>query len=248
VSRLKPAYDARAADWIVAAVTTFGESVLSLVPDGFPSYVRVFHPAHRHDPEEPSRRGRPIRWSEIAAANGTEVHPAMQLSGLTGLDPYRADAQPGVYDWKPFEGSLLAELAAPLATVLARHTATPLVCWFAVWNGFAATRDDLRRAPRFDVPNRRYFLLEGPVDAVTETTNQAGIWHQSANIWWPNDRAWCVATEIDLNTTYIACAEACRDDILATPELEAFEIDPATGIGWASDLVNPEPQHGSPPS
>lgn len=83
---------------------------------------------------------------------------------------------------------------------------------------------------------------------MTETTNSPSNWHQSANLWWPDDHAWCVATEIDINTTYIACSEACRDDILAMPELEAFEVNPATGIAWTSDLVNPEPQYGLPPS
>ncbi len=246
LSRLRPANDASAADWIVAALTTFGESVVSLVPDGFPSYVRVFHPAHGHDPEEPAWRGPPIRWSEIAAANGTKVHPDMQLSGLTGYR-YVDHGQPGVFEWSPSEGSLLPDIAAPLATVLSRHTATPSVCWFAVWNGFAGTREDLRKAPTFEVPQRKYFLFRGPVDAATETTNREGIYHQSANIWWPDDHAWCVATEIDINTTYIACAEPCRDDIVALPELEAFEIDPTTGIGYASDRVNPEPQYEIPP-
>lgn len=247
MSPLKPAEDARAADWLVAALTTFGESVLSLLPGGFPAYVRVFHPAHRQDPEKSSRRGRPVRWSEIAAANRTEAHPGMQLSGLTGFYHYLGDGQRGVYDWPPSEGSLLPEEAAPLASTLARHTATPSVCWFAVWDGFGATREDLQNAPTFALPHRRYFLLRGSVGEVTETTNPLSTWHQSANLWWPDDHAWCVATEIDINTTYIACAEACSDDILGMRELEAFEINPATGIAWASDLVNPEPQYGLPP-
>jgi hypothetical protein len=171
----------------------------------------------------------------------------MQLSGLTGFYHYLGERQPGVYDWPPSEGSLLAEDAAPLAATLARHTATPSTCWFAVWEGFGATREDLQNAPTFGLPNRRYFLLRGSVGDATETTNPPSSWHQSANLWWPDDHAWCVATEIDIDTTYIACAESCRDDVLVMPELETFEIDPATGIAWVSDLVNPEPQYGVPP-
>jgi hypothetical protein len=62
---------------------------------------------------------------------------------------------------------------------------------------------------------------------------------ESPSLWWPDDHAWCVASEIDLDTTYIGCSEACRDDLLAVPEIEALSIDPATGITFDSDLVNP---------
>lgn len=56
----------------------------------------------------------------------------MQLSGLTGFYHYLGHGQPGVYDWPPSEGSLLPEDAAPLGMALARHTATPSACWFAL--------------------------------------------------------------------------------------------------------------------
>jgi hypothetical protein len=57
-------------------------------------------------------------------------------------------------------------------------------------------------------------------------------------VWWPDDRAWCVATDIDLNSTYIGCDDACRAEILALSEVEALPIDPATGIDYRSDLRN----------
>jgi hypothetical protein len=44
--------------------------------------------------------------------------------------------------------------------------------------------------------------------------------------------------EVDFKTTYIGCSEACRDDLLARPELEADEIDPSCGIDWRSDRLN----------
>jgi hypothetical protein len=47
--------------------------------------------------------------------------------------------------------------------------------------------------------------------------------------------------EIDLNTTYIGCNDACRDAILGNASLEALAIDPAAGIDWRSDPVNPWP-------
>lgn len=39
---MKPAPDTSAAEWVVAGLRGFAESVLSLVPIGFPVYLRVF--------------------------------------------------------------------------------------------------------------------------------------------------------------------------------------------------------------
>lgn len=237
MTQLRPAQDASPADWIVADLQTFGESVLSLLPAGFAAYVRLFHPARRlADGEEI-----PVRWAEIAAATGTRANPAMQLNALAGGRLFPHEPLPGVYAYGPSEGSLPAELAGPLAEVLARHTMTAERCWFAVWDGFGATRNDIHSAPTFHLPNRDYHLLVGPVRAVTESTLEPQVAYQSPNLWWPDDRAWCVATEIDLDTTYVACSEACRDVLLAAREFEALAIDPATGIDMYSDPVNTSP-------
>jgi hypothetical protein len=180
-----------------------------------------------------------VRWEEVAAANGTVANPGMQVRALTRAETYDYNLapQPGVYDVGPEVGSLPADSARALAGVLARHTGTPERCWFAVWNGFGATRSDVRGAPTFHLPARDYFLLAGPIEAASESALD-GPGHQSPNLWWPDDRAWCVASEIDLDTTYIGCSEACRDEILAETDLETFAVDPATGIDCYSDPLN----------
>jgi hypothetical protein len=234
VSQLVPAADAEPATWIVAALQTFGQSVTSLVPIGFAAYVRVFHPAYRRTDEGESA---PLPWSAIAAANGTQAHPAMQLPPLTGSENFLYQGQPGVYDGPPCRGSLPAELVSPLVGVLARNTTTPDRCWFALWNGFGATGADVRSAATFHLPSREYHLLAGPIAAAAESMLPAPC-AQSANLWWPDDRSWCVATEIDLNTTYVGCSIVCRDQILAVPELETAPVDPNDGISLNSDPVN----------
>jgi hypothetical protein len=88
-------------------------------------------------------------------------------------------------------------------------------------------------------PGREYHLLGGPLEALSESAVEPG--YQSANLWWPADRARCVATEIDLDTTYIACDLVCRDELLGASEIEALEIEPSSGIDFASDLLNPAP-------
>ena len=44
------------------------------------------------------------------------------------------------------------------------------------------------------------------------------------NLWWPEDRAWIVATEIDFMETYIGGSAECINQLLSGPDLEAFPV------------------------
>jgi hypothetical protein len=245
VTRLTPARNLDPTRWIVEALQTFGESVLSLVPSGFETYVRVFHPAWRLDAEGLDV---PIRWAEVAGAKQTTTGPGMQFRALLRAPTFEhnLERQPDLFDAGPQPGSLSEEIARALAGVLVQHTTSPDRCWFAFWEGWGALRDDLTSGPVFQLPARGYHLLTGPLSAVDESAlDVPGPHHQpyyqSASLWWPDDRSWLVATEIDLESTYIGCMGACRDGIVSSSELEALEVDPATGIDWYSDPVNPSP-------
>ena len=233
MTALVPAENVSPADWLVASLTTFAVSVLSIVPAGFEAYVRVFHPA--------ARDGRPLRWAAIAAEHGRVAHAGMQLAAIVGELRVEDSNAGEFFDRVPDEGTLPPDVAQILPRVLGVHTSTPSRCWFAVWEGFAALRAYARAAPAFTLPNRRYHLLSGPVTAAGERLADARSYDQTANLWWPDDRAWCVATEIDFKSTYVGCSRACADDLLGHGGLEAYEIDPATGVTWASDTVNPKP-------
>ena len=63
--------------------------------------------------------------------------------------------------------------------------------------------------------------------------------NQSANLWWPKDRAWCVHTEIDFNTTYVAGSQGLIDAVLASEKLEAYQLEPTDEL--VNDAVNPIP-------
>jgi hypothetical protein len=228
VTSLVPAPDAQPAEWIADALRDFAKSVLSLVPGGFDAYVRVFHPARM-------RSGEPVTWADIADANARQAHPGMQLNALTGIESIY-DPQPGVFEIAPEVGQLERDLARALADTLRPHTTTHDRCFFGVWCGFGGLRDDVRSAPTFVTPGREYHLMTGPIEAAAERVEVPPT-RRSPNLWWPADRAWCVATEIDLNSTYVGCSNACREDLLAL-DVEAFEIDPATGLTSRSDLRN----------
>lgn len=64
----------------------------------------------------------------------------------------------------------------------------------------------------------------------------------SPNLWWPQDRAWCVATNIDLMASYVGGSNQCVESLLASPELEAFEASAEMSVQWYSDTINPGPE------
>jgi hypothetical protein len=221
--------------WVAATLRPVEEhAVASLVPAVFAAYARVFHPAARYAGLEDVD----VSWTEVAAANGTVVHPAMEWGSVTGALEYFEEAdQSPLWDGAPARGHLPERVAVRLAAVLARHTTTPQDCWFGVWAGTPALAAE---APTLVLPGREHWLLRGPVELAV--ANLAPEPHeQSANLWWPADRAWFVATDIDLVTTYVGGSAACIQDLLDAPGLEVAPAEPGQRTSWDADTVNPPP-------
>lgn len=103
-------------------------------------------------------------------------------------------------------------LRAALAT-LAGFTATPDSGYAAVWEGWTGGAP-APRAPRIEIPHRAMLLFTGPVAALRDAP--AVAWHGSAqghfqepHLVWPEDRAWCVACEVDEEVEFTV---GCTDD------------------------------------
>jgi hypothetical protein len=120
---------------------------------------------------------------------------------------------------------------------LRAFTATPDTCYFGLWEGFGVPElNAWANLPRLSLPNRAYFLFRGPIDAVNSLS--IGSFQHPPNLWWPEDRAWCVATEIDLSKTYLAATEACVKRVIADPGLEAYAVPLDGRIDVDGDVIN----------
>ena len=231
--------DVRPARWLTDSLGSFAENVGSLVPATFGACARVFHPAYRHD----GAKRRFVGWAEIARANRRIVHPQMQFARLIGYasrySSGYSDRQPGVFDEAPAVGTLPPDAASSLARTLAMHTTATGHCWFAVWDGRADLDHAFHDRPTFQLPQRNYHLAHGPLAAAAQSVGVHPGRHLSCNLWWPDDHAWCVATEIDLDSTYLGASEACIKELLANSELEVVPLSPSAGITADSDTLNP---------
>ena len=84
---------------------------------------------------------------------------------------------------------------------------------------------------------REYFLLRGPLESAATFVFDDGHF-QSPNLWWPDDRRWVLATEIDDWTTYVGGSRACVDELLASHELEVVPSAPELRFDMAGDRIN----------
>jgi hypothetical protein len=235
---LTVAADASPAAWVMAGVRDFAYDVGSIVPATLEAYARVFHPAARNG----GGGAVGVRWAEVARANGRVMHPAAEWGSITGSWDYQyGGSQPGIWDYPPSTGRLPAEVTERLVAMLGRHTSTPQRCWFAVWEGFGGLASRWRSAPRFELPHRGMLLLTGPVEAAAATLDADPWTHQSASLWWPDDRAWCVGTDVDLMTTYVGASARCVEDLQNAPDLEILAVSADQRVTWDSDTVNPLP-------
>ncbi len=249
--------DLTPAKWIAERLHPFAQDAGAIIPPGFDAYARIFHPATRRSVGQMER---PVTWREIADANLRVYHPEMQFGALVGRLALEQRSHPGLWDGSPRTGSMPLDLARALVGVLAGHTSTPERCWFAAWEGWGdpvsfhvvggsgdptpppGTVIRRPKRPTFNVPGRGYYLAEGPLTAALDTVYGVTWAYQSASIWWPDDRAWCVATEVDFDWTYVGGSAACIAAVVGHPKLEALPAQLSDGVTWVSDRINPTPR------
>ena len=228
--------DVSQAQWIEEGLSGWGK-VRSLIPQGLSAYARVFHPAFLGKARE-----QPVRWSTVASWTGRTVHPQMQFARVAGLreDLGRMYKDPP-WGSLPQHGSIPEKECRILANVLREFTSTPDQCFFCLWEGYGNIDTRLYKASaRVRAPGRDYLLFRGPLDAVMSFLEDRmfPFWGDSPNIWWPEDRAWCVATDIDLFDTYVGGSRECIEAILNNPELEALPTILNARVDLGGDTIN----------
>ena len=243
------------ADWLAARLAPFeAHRVASVVPSGFAAYARVLHPA-----EDPDHGERLVRWREVAAWSSTELGSGTQFHAIA-LPPSEAEGPAPWSGQGPHRGSLYPGDAVVLAGILRRFTSVPERCSFLLWDGYGITGPkcgdrssgglaapmprSLRRGLRVHHPGRDYLSYTGPVEAISALAVLVGD-GQCANLCWPADRSWCVASEIDLSWTYVAgstelvealCADGRIEALAASPEGPLTRVEPWVAA-WVDSAV-----------
>jgi hypothetical protein len=141
---------------------------------------------------------------------------------------------------------LPAEDLLRLSQVLDAHTSTPTWIWYCMWDGYAWMHGgaavsgrppgvaplDVQAGGRVRLPAREYYLYSG--DLSVAFALMADPWRLQPNLWWPQDHAWCVATEIDLVVTYVGGSMALVESIAGDSTFHARPVTPDDSFqqGW----------------
>lgn len=251
---LEPVEDLNRSVWVQEALKDWPSGrrfiVRDLVPPVFEAYARILHrPLLLGDGREPNGT-----WGERAAELGRTLRAETSLRELEEKGS-REDADDR---WSLNEGSLSVPEASMLSSVLAAHTSDPSACWFAMWSGWGElsggtvslypvgapiselrmrwrTRLEGKRARReaarfrtFSLlgGGRSYLLFEGAVEDAARF--DLGYGFQSPALWWPEDRAWFVHTEIDGSSTYLGGTHSMIDRLVGEQILESLHVQPGT--------------------
>jgi hypothetical protein len=204
----------------------------SIVPTGFESYCRIFHPAWTAYAPDGSGE-RPLRWKEVATLSGAVSHPAMEWESIVrGVnESSRTWADP------PWPGEFKVDEAVEVGKVLAGHTTTPDVCFFA----FTALNNMIEHFRDISVPTkigkRPFQVFSGPISRIASSIGPP-IASLRPNLWWPQDAAWCVGSDIDLMTTYVGASRGCVEQLLALHLIEAMRVPEDQSISRSADTVN----------
>ncbi len=168
---------------------------------------------------------------------------------------------------EPEEGRAPADLLRAALQVLSQFTADTDHCFHAVWEGWGwlqggvqlrrftfdqrgaspavpvpdALPAGLLEGARLQHPGRDYLLFEGPLLAalrIGPQTTADRFSLQSPNLLWPADQSWCLATEVDFDSTLIAGPRELIDTLLRMPDLEARAVEATDDLTVNGDLIN----------
>lgn len=196
----------------------------SVVPTGFERVVRVLHPLGDENGT----------WAEVAEANHKTMHPLVQWGSIA---PHFDGIGRGG-DEDPEEGST----PAPTMSAILQHCPAQDEVVYGVWYGWGTWPQDDNDDPLMATWGRYYRLFAANKDAHTEWPGDGPSGGgRCANLTWPRDRSWCIAAEIDWDSTLVACSNEVADHLLADTRLETFEVGYHDDLSWYGDLINPHP-------
>jgi hypothetical protein len=256
--KLRVIDDVSPADWITPRLSGRFGAVGLTVPRGYPAYARICHPATNTVRE-------PTTWPEVAEATGRRPHALMQWHAIVG-SPDHLNIRDSLWDGaNPCRGTLTYRALTVLCDRLAEDAEDEPNCYFCLWDGYGGlettygwlkttlasdskvtvrdrhifTSGELSRS-RLQLPGRNYVVLAGSLRNALRIGSFAAesFWPQSPNLFWSADRTWCVASEIDFDSTLVGGPERLVDAILHTPKLDAWPVTADDSLAYDADEIN----------
>ncbi|MFB9163484.1 hypothetical protein [Arthrobacter psychrochitiniphilus] len=216
-------------------------TVATTIPDSFQAYARILHRVSGNTTTE-------VRWTDVAAAKGTTVHPAVQFHRLAQTELYGNAVLEGAPYGRPDQGELDQTQLVALAEILAGHTAAGQDVFQAVWVGWGSFApgdggipDGAGERLRVAGGLREYWVFRGAMAELAcppWSEEEGGTHRETPNLAWPAGRSWCLATEIDFDSTLVGGSAELIAAVVNSPVLEALQVSPATNLSSEGDVIN----------
>ncbi len=268
VPRLGLARDVSQAAWLAESTLEMGVGS-SFVPTGLEAYVQVLHPAETSE-REPVRWREVADWLQVPLLAGVWFQDLEELAAgkpqrdrpwasgpvegeipdvvLDRLTPLLARHTTSEHGWFCLWGGW-GFLTGSISRVVGWHVdhqpppGTP-----SRFHSRPAFPPEATGNSMVRLPFRDYLLFEGPLAAVGELGavvtwdpgGQRSFEDHTPSLWWPDDRAWCAGNEVDASWTCVGGSRALIDELLAHPELEVLELDPALETSPYRNLTDGE--------
>lgn len=212
---LTPEPDGTQAAWWLEQLEPWGDQglpVSSLVPSSLLAVCQVLHPWRGSDSE-------PIGWqaaSQLGFASVTDFDRSREMFSIPAAEEAGLSASCGELD---------TGVAGALIDNLTNATTTPDDVFVAVWVGWGdVPAQRFPGAAHLETPGRGHFLLRGPLTGVLSSVAASNFDRPVAGLWWPADRAWFVATEIEFEWTFVAGDPMLMEGLRADERLEVASL------------------------
>lgn len=256
---------ASAGAWIEPGLGGEFGAVTLQVPKGFEAYARIFHSAL--DSEwSPVAWAEVAKFCGATAHPEMQWHAIVGLPRYENLEDSKWPGQEpstGEMDISTLDG--LCEVLASHTKDPARCFFG--LCTIQSWED-SFGKDGLQGHPLLELPmGRDHIVLEGPLSAVDQIVDErSGLsaiplyvkagWtppsekkiaelpkpsRSSPNLIWPADRSWLVVSEVDFDSTLVGGSAVLIEAIVASPALEAWQVEPATSLAEGADKINVVP-------
>ncbi len=228
---LTPLTDSGPLAWWAGRVLA-GTRVRSWLPDLFEGYVRILHPAYIHDEVPGGVVLRPVAWSTVSQWSGKPLDKETCIDDLLRRTDGALWSERGS---SPYQGRLDPTYMSRLAELLASATNTPEELWSLVWAGYGAVGSlrhedvELEINPSWRGSGRTYLLFRGSIGASAEEDDAEALGEPTIllappSFWWPTDRKWFVATDIDSFSTYVGGSDSLAKRLLGDDLLEIVPV------------------------
>jgi hypothetical protein len=126
--------------------------------------------------------------------------------------------------------------------VLAAHTTTPDRCFIGEWEGYGwPEMADSSSVSELRLDQRTFLVHQGSIRTAGRIgwrDQGGGFVREPPTLIWPADRAWFVAGDVDLDSSYIGGRGNLIAALLAEPDLEVWPVHATDRVTFDSDSIN----------